>query len=150
MFIGYVNKTTKQYKVYTLDLQTIIKSSVIDFKEETKGKTIDLNLLGEHLQGTPNVLTIHKLIKRLKELLLSIVDLPPKEKLNNFKIIIPLQTPKSTTQLINALVNLSSKGLKLIGFINLLVNLPSKELEPAKSTNPLKGFTNKILKQAAP
>jgi hypothetical protein len=67
-----------------------IRSSVVDFEEETKGGTVDLNLLGEHLQGTLNVLTIHKLIRRPKELLLLIVDLPPKEKLNNFEIVIPL------------------------------------------------------------
>jgi hypothetical protein len=54
-----------------------IKSSVVDFKEETKGGTIDLNLLGEHLQGTPNVLTVHKLVRRLKELLLLVVELLP-------------------------------------------------------------------------
>ena len=49
MFIRYINKTTKQYKVYALDLQTTIRSSIVDFKEETKGGTVDLNLLGEHL-----------------------------------------------------------------------------------------------------
>ena len=54
-----------------------IKSSIVDFKEEIKGGTIDLNLLGEHLQGTPNILTIHKLVGRLKELLLLVVELPP-------------------------------------------------------------------------
>jgi hypothetical protein len=49
MFIGYVNKTIKQHKVYTLNLQMTIKSSVINFEEETKGGTVDLNLLREHL-----------------------------------------------------------------------------------------------------
>ena len=49
MFIRYVDETIKQYKVYALDLQTTIRSSVVDFKEETKGGTIDLNLLREHL-----------------------------------------------------------------------------------------------------
>jgi hypothetical protein len=97
VFIRYVNKTIKQHKVYVLDLQITVRSSVIDFEEETKGRTVNLNLLGKHLQGTPNVLTIHKLIRRLKELLLLIVDLPLKEKLNNFEIVILLQTPKSIT-----------------------------------------------------
>jgi hypothetical protein len=77
VFIGYINETTKQHKVYTLDLQTTVRFSVVDFEEETKGRTIDLNLLGEHLQGTPNILTVCKPIRRPKELLLSIVDLPP-------------------------------------------------------------------------
>ena len=76
MFIRYVNKTTKQHKVYILDLQTTIRSSVVDFKEETKGGIVNLNLLKEHLQGTPNILTIQKPIRRLKELLLLIVKLP--------------------------------------------------------------------------
>jgi hypothetical protein len=97
VFIRYVNKTTKQHKVYALDLQITVRSNIINFKEETKRETVDLNLLGEHLQGTLNVLTIHKLIKRPKELLLLIVNLPPKEKLNNFEIVILLQTPKSIT-----------------------------------------------------
>jgi hypothetical protein len=98
-----------------------VRSSVIDFEEETKGGTVDLNLLREHLQGTSNVLTVHKLIGRPKELLLLIVDLPPKEKLNNFEIVIPLQMPESTTQPTNP-----------------PVNLPSKEVEPAGSANPPK------------
>ena len=49
VFIGYVDETTKQYKVYMLDLQAIVRSSVVDFKEETKGGTMNLNLLREHL-----------------------------------------------------------------------------------------------------
>jgi hypothetical protein len=79
MFIRYVNETTKQCKVYTLDLRTTVRASVVDFEEKTKGRTVDLNLLREHLQSTPNVLTVHKLVKRLKEpeLLLPIVDLLP-------------------------------------------------------------------------
>jgi hypothetical protein len=78
VFIRYVNKTTKQCKVYTLDLQTIVKASVVNFKKETKSGTIDLNLLREHLQSIPNVLTIRKLVRRPKEeLLLLIVDLLP-------------------------------------------------------------------------
>ena len=77
MFIGYVEETTKQHKVYALDLWTTIRSSVIDFKEETKGGTVDLNLLGEHPQGTPNVLAVRKLVGRPKEPLLPVVELPP-------------------------------------------------------------------------
>jgi hypothetical protein len=109
VFMGYVNETTKQHKVYALDLQMTIKSSVVDFEEETKGGTIDLNLLGEHLQGTPNVLTVRKLVGRPKELLLLVVELLPQEKLNNFEIVIPSQTPKSILQPTNTLVNLPTK-----------------------------------------
>jgi hypothetical protein len=97
VFIRYVNKTTKQHKVYILDLQITVRFSIINFKEETKRRTVNLNLLREHLQSTLNVLTIYKLIRRLKELLLLIIDLPFKKKLNNFKIVILLQMLKSTT-----------------------------------------------------
>ena len=54
----YVDETTKQYKVYMLDLQATVKASVVNFKKEIKDRTIDLNLLGKHLQGTPNILTM--------------------------------------------------------------------------------------------
>ena len=77
VFIGYVNKTTKQYKVYMPDLQATVKASIVDFEEKTKGRTVDLNLLREHLQGTLNVLTIRKLVRRPKELLLLVVELLP-------------------------------------------------------------------------
>ena len=106
VFIRYIDETTKQYKVYTPDLQTTVRSSVVDFEEETKGGTVDLNLLGEHPQGTPNVLTVRKPIGRPKELLVPIVDLPPLEKLNNFEIVIPLRTPKDIAQPTDASVNL--------------------------------------------
>ncbi len=64
VFIKYVNKTIKQYKVYTPDLQTIVRASIVNFEEETKGRTIDLNLPEEHLQGTSNILTICKLVSK--------------------------------------------------------------------------------------
>ena len=98
VFMGYVDETTKQHKVYAPDLRTTIRSSVVDFEEETKGGTVDLNLPGEHPQGTPNVLTVRKPVGRPKEPLLPVVELPPREKLNNFEIVIPLQTPESIMQ----------------------------------------------------
>src|SRR5438046_10256492 len=93
--MGYVDETMKQYKVYAPDLQMTVRSSIVDFKEEMKGGTVDLNLLGEHPQGTPNVLTVRKPIGRPKEPLLPVMELPPQEKLNNFEIIIPSQKPES-------------------------------------------------------
>ena len=66
VFMGYVDETMKQYKVYAPDLRATVRASVADFEEETKGGTVDLNLPGEHPQGTPNVLTIHKPIGRPK------------------------------------------------------------------------------------
>ena len=119
MFMGYVDETMKQYKVYAPDLRVTVRASVADFEEEMKGGTVDLNLPGEHPQGTPNVLTIHKPIGRPKELLLPIVDLPPQEKLNNFKIVIPLQTPESTAKPMDTPKNLSSKELEPIESANL-------------------------------
>ena len=77
VFIKYIDETIKQYKVYALDLQTTVRFSVVNFKEETKGGTIDLNLLGENLQGMQNVLPTCKLVRRLKELLLPVVKLLP-------------------------------------------------------------------------
>ena len=76
VFIGYVDETTKQYKVYILDLQATVRASVVNFKEEIKGRTIDLNLLGKHLQGTPNVLTMQKPVGRPTQLSFLIVELP--------------------------------------------------------------------------
>jgi hypothetical protein len=77
IFIGYVDETTKQYKVYIPDLQATVRASIVDFEEETKGRTVNLNLLGKYLQGTPNVLPVYKPIRRPKELLIPIVELPP-------------------------------------------------------------------------
>jgi hypothetical protein len=56
IFIEYIDKTTKQYKVYIPDLQTTVRTSIIDFEEETKSRTVNLNLPGEYLQSTSNIL----------------------------------------------------------------------------------------------
>jgi hypothetical protein len=106
VFMGYVDETTKQHKVYAPDLRMTVRSSVIDFEEETKGGTVDLNLPGEHPQGTPNVLAVRKPVGRPKEPLLPVVELPPREKLNNFEIVILLRTLENTTQLTDASANL--------------------------------------------
>ncbi len=66
------------------------------------------------MQSTLNVLTIYKLIRKLKELLLLIVDLLPYKELNNFKIVIPLRTPKSITQFTDAPAKLLDKDLEPI------------------------------------
>ena len=92
IFIGYVDETTKQYKVYAPDLQRTIRSSIVDFEEETKGGTVNLNFPGEFVQGTPNVLPTRKPVGR-PELVFPVIEPPPPEKLNNFEIIIPAQKP---------------------------------------------------------
>jgi hypothetical protein len=73
-------------------LRLTIRSSIVNFKKETKKGTVGLNLPGEKLQSTSNVLTVYKPIGRPTELL-PVVELPPREKLNNFEIVIPLQKP---------------------------------------------------------
>ena len=119
IFMGYVDETTKQYKVYAPDLRTTIRSSVVDFEEETKGGSIDLNLPGEHPQGTPNVLTTRNPVGRPKEPLLLAVTPPPQEKLNNFEIVIPVRTPGN-------IVDTSEKPT------DTPVSPKSNNLEPAK------------------
>jgi hypothetical protein len=112
IFIKYIDKTTKQYKVYILDLQTIVRASIVDFKEKTKGRTVNLNFLEENLQSIPNVFTVYKPIGRPKGLLIPTVELPPQEKLNNFEIVIPLQIPEGLTETTNISVNLPTKKLQ--------------------------------------
>jgi hypothetical protein len=75
IFIGYIDKTTKQYKVYIPDLQATVRTSIVDFEEKTKSRTVNLNLLRKYLQSTSNVLTVYKLIGRPKELLIRTVEL---------------------------------------------------------------------------
>jgi hypothetical protein len=118
IFIGYIDKTTKQYKVYIPDLQATVRASIVDFEKETKGRTVNLNLPGEYLQSTSNVFTVYKPIGRPKELLIRTVELPPREKLNNFEIAIPLQIPEGPTEP-----------------TNISVNLPTKETRPENPAN---------------
>jgi hypothetical protein len=111
IFIEYINKTTKQYKVYILDLQATVRASIVDFEEETKSRTVDLNLLGKYLQSIPNILTIYKPIGRPKELLILTIEFLLQEKLNNFEIVISLQIPEGLTEPTNISVNLLAKEL---------------------------------------
>ena len=46
VFMGYFNETTKQVKIYALDLGYIIKVTRVDFKEEILGGTINLIIRG--------------------------------------------------------------------------------------------------------
>jgi hypothetical protein len=46
VFIRYSKETTKQVKIYTLDLGYIIKVIRVDFKEEILGGTINLIIRG--------------------------------------------------------------------------------------------------------
>jgi hypothetical protein len=75
IFIRYIDKTTKQYKVYIPDLQATVRTSIVNFEKKTKSKTVNLNFLEEYLQSIPNILTVYKLIGRPKELLIRTVEL---------------------------------------------------------------------------
>jgi hypothetical protein len=129
IFIKYIDKTTKQYKIYIPDLQTTVRSSIINFKEEIKNRTVNLNFLEKYLQSTSNIFTIYKLIGRLKELPIPTIELPLREKLNNFEIVIFLQIPEGLTE-----------------STNIFVNLPTKELQSENYTN-LSDNQNRILEQ---
>ena len=56
VFMGYSKETTKQVKMYVLDLEYIIKVTRVDFKEEIPGGTIDLMMRGAKPQGTTTAL----------------------------------------------------------------------------------------------
>jgi hypothetical protein len=75
IFIEYINKTTKQYKIYTPDLQTTVRTSIVNFKEKTKNRTVDLNLLEKYLQSILNILTVYKPIRKSKKLLILTIKL---------------------------------------------------------------------------
>jgi hypothetical protein len=95
VFMGYSETTAKQFKVYAPDLGYTTRSAVVDWDEGVQGGTVDLKIRGPNPQGTPNELPLRNPAGRPKrpveerEELLPIVTLPPKEKLNNFDVVIP-------------------------------------------------------------
>ena len=91
VFMGYVNETTKQWRLYAPDLGRTITVSTIDFLESKRGGDLDLRIRGARPQGTPSDPVDRIPVGRPKETL-KIVELPPKEKLNNFEIRIPVKT----------------------------------------------------------
>ncbi len=68
VFVGYVESTTKQLKMYAPDLKRVVRTSVIDVDETKPGGDITLNLsiTGTILasQGTPNELPIRNSSER--------------------------------------------------------------------------------------
>jgi hypothetical protein len=95
IFMGYVNETTKQWWLYAPDLGRTITVSTIDFLESKRGGDLDLRIKGARPQGTPSDPVNRIPVGRPKETLKT-VELPPKEKLNNFEIRIPAR-PLNTT-----------------------------------------------------
>lgn len=80
VFMGYVDQTTKQYKIYAPDLGYVTRSSVVRFDENKPGGSIALNMRKDpsvprkdptpigRLQGTPNVLALRKPVGRPKRI----------------------------------------------------------------------------------
>src|SRR3981189_1254442 len=85
VFMGYVNETTKQWRLYAPDLGRTITVSTIDFLESKRGGDLNLRIKGSHPQGTSSDPVDRKSIGRPKETLRK-VKLQPKKKLNNFEI----------------------------------------------------------------
>jgi hypothetical protein len=74
--------------MYSPDLGRTITVSTIDFLESKKGGDLNLRIRGTRPQGTSSDPVDRNPIGRPKETLTT-VELPPKEKLNNFEIRIP-------------------------------------------------------------
>jgi hypothetical protein len=90
VFMGYSDKTTKQFKVYAPDLGYTTRSATVVWDEEVVGGSIDLKIRGPNPQGTPCELPDRNPVGRPKRVeTLRLVDLPPTNKLNNFSIVIP-------------------------------------------------------------
>ena len=60
VFMGYVEETTKQYRLWAPDLGRVIRSHVVRFDESLKGGDMDLNLRKQ----TPNVLSERRPVGR--------------------------------------------------------------------------------------
>jgi hypothetical protein len=90
VFIGYVNETTKQWRLHAPDLGRTITVTTIDFLESKKGGDLDLRIRGARPQGTPSD-PVDRIAVGRPKVTLKIVELPPKEKLNNFEIRIPVK-----------------------------------------------------------
>ena len=56
--MGYVDETTKQYRLWAPDLKRIIRSHAVKFAENKKGGSVDLRLQRQ----TPNTLPERKLV----------------------------------------------------------------------------------------
>jgi Reverse transcriptase (RNA-dependent DNA polymerase)/gag-polypeptide of LTR copia-type len=95
VFMGYVNETTKQWRLYAPDLGRTITVTTIDFLESKRGGDLDLRIRGARPQGTPSDPVNRIPVGRPKETLKN-VELPPKEKLNNFEIRIPVKPTDPT------------------------------------------------------
>ena len=121
-----MNKTTKQWRLYTPDLGRIITVSTIDFLESKRGGELDLRIRGAQPQGTPSDPIDQNQIGRPKETLKN-VELPPKEKLNNFDIQIPVKINPTESKL----------GGNLYPMVNQ--NLYPEQLQSITSNELVKG-----------
>ena len=162
IFMGYVNETTKQWRLYAPDLGHTITVSTIDFLESKRGGDLDLRIRGARPQGTPSDPIDRNPIGRPKETL-KCVELPPKEKLNNFEIRIPVKTNSTESkpggnlhptvnqnlhpeQLQSVTLNESEKGqIPTDQGLKRPASLSEEELN-TRQTKKLKAFLAKIVK----
>jgi hypothetical protein len=99
VFVGYVDKTTKQYWIYAPDMRIHMKSSNVKFYEDIPGGSIDLNLLTPIvelglLERRPRGRPIGSKNKPKDGLPHKIASLPT----NSFSTTLPESTDNQTTE----------------------------------------------------
>lgn len=103
VFVGYNSETTKQLNVYRPDLGYAVMSSVVDVDESKQGGALDLQIRGQHAQGTPanqffaqgtqsNLPPRRPVGRPAKQDAIPVVDVLPAVR-NNFSIEIPVSKP---------------------------------------------------------
>jgi hypothetical protein len=102
VFIGYIDRTNRQWRLYAPDLGRMITVTTIEFLELEKEGDLDLRIRGARLQGTSSEPVVRNPLGRPKETLTT-VELPPKHKLNNFEIRIPSRRTDNTTESIHGI-----------------------------------------------
>lgn len=78
VFVGYVDATTKQYRIYASDLGYVVRRTTVKIDENTPGDTIPLQLRGLKPQGTSNNLPTRRPVGRPRKNPLPAAPLPAK------------------------------------------------------------------------
>jgi Reverse transcriptase (RNA-dependent DNA polymerase) len=107
VFMGYVDRTNRQWRLYAPDLGRTITVTTIEFLESEKGGDLDLRIRGARPQGTSSEPVVRNSLGRPKETLTT-VELPPKHKLNNFEIRIPSHRTDDTTESVHGTDSMES------------------------------------------
>ena len=145
MFIRYINKTTKQQRLYALNLGYIITVTIIDFLKSKKSSNLDLQIRKAYLQRTLSDLVDCIIVGKLKETL-KIVKLLLKKKLNNFEIrILVKRTNTAVTNKLTAITdNVSFTDYcidQLTDVANELTNTTDKFTHDANTTATVTAIT---------